>query len=99
MEECDRRSVICDAPIARGIRGMDKRAKGCAECCFLFSYAGSVQPLCALSFRDALSNGRCPVRRGAHVQANAGKRPDRPSSSRLLATRSFWRILLNQRKD
>jgi len=36
---------------------------------------------------------------GAQVQANAGKRPDRPSSLDYWPLGRFWEILLNQRKD
>ena len=38
---------------------------------------------------NALSGGRCPLRRGTHVKADAGNRSDYPSRSRLLAATSL----------
>jgi hypothetical protein len=89
MEECGRRGIICGAPVARRIRGMGERAERRSECCLLFSYAGCIRSLCARSVDNALYGGGAPLRGGTHGQANAGKRPDRPSPSGLLATTSF----------
>ena len=87
MEECAGRGIICRASTACRIRSMGERAKGHSECCLLFSHAACIQPLCTRTVGNALSAGRCPLRRGTHVKADAGNAPHHPSPSRLLAAR------------
>ena len=56
---------------------------------FFFLMLHAYSPLCTRTVCNALSGGRCPLRSGAHVQANAGKRSHHPSPSRLLAATPF----------